>query len=211
MFNPKINQNTHVSVQPSKRDEPQTSLSNSVAMLATENTQLVKATANLSVNAVPPQRIYSQLKKFVGVQKRMLMEQPSSSQSQHLNALNALEQRNFKPSSRSALRIPFTGKALGGMPPRSAEEQRRIELLLDIEDLTNFVQAANEQIDTTENATIPELRAMFQAAESNSDHRNALRDMISTASRSVITLHVQVEAANLQLVSLRRDLQQLGG
>lgn len=211
MFNPKINQNTHVSVQLSKRDEPQTSLSNSVAMLATENTQLVKATANLSVNAVPPQRIYSLLKEFLGVQKQMLMEQPSSSQSQHLNALNALEQRNFKPSSRSALHIPFTGKALGGMPPRRTSEQRRTEILLKIEDLTSFVQAATEQVQLTETETIPELRALFDQAEPNSDNQRQLFNMIDTASRQVITLRIQVTEGNQRINSLRDQLRQLGG
>lgn len=238
MFNPKINPNTHVSVQSSALDEQPTGLANRVAMFASENTPLLKATASFPVNAEQQPNTIGILKKAVDVQKQLLKEQPGSSKDEHLHALDVLEQRNFQPSSSTALHIPLTGKALGGAPPRRSgrpprsggqrrtegeqsrteggqrrteREQRRTELLLDIGELENFVRGATEQVGQTEDETIPEFRALFAQAEPGSAERLALYNQIYTASNLVITLRMQATAASQLIKSKREELERLGG
>lgn len=75
------------------------------------------------LHSAPQPNIQKILHKAFSFQLEMLAGQASSSTNPTRSAILVLQSRDGKPAAGSTFEIPFTGKALGGMPGSSSSEE----------------------------------------------------------------------------------------
>lgn len=160
---------------------PQNTTNSPAHNLRTAAEQLAQ-TGKTVLHSAPQPDIQKILHKALSFQLEMLAGQASSSTNPTRSAILMLQSRDGKPEAGSTFEIPFTGKALGGMPGSSSSEEEptpeeRLALVQEsIEEERNF--SAQLRAERANNPS-DERKAEIDQAISNSTE--AIRGLIQEA------------------------------
>jgi hypothetical protein len=189
----------------------QADLSHHVGEIARQCQPSLVVATNAFVPQKPLPHVISALEKAFAVQKQECLEQASTSSSVKLEALTALESRNFQPRSGAELQIRLTGKAIGGSSSgRRNMDARRRELLIEIDRLQEDYDAKMRQVSDIEYRVRPRLIEAIHSAEPGSSVQNALVAQLESCTNDYVYVMGLAAAIRLRTDQLREDLRSLG-
>lgn len=116
------------------------------------------------------------MSKVFAEQRLVLSNTACSSNDQHLIALDVLESREFEPAGSAALKVPLTGLALGGMPPRRGDRNTRNQQGRSIDDSRlEEMRQLNQRLAYI-NATLPVLAEKIEKLRNKAEYFDSIND-----------------------------------
>jgi hypothetical protein len=164
------------------QEHTQTSIQNNVYTLARHTMP------SLVQEALPqhtPAHIIQHLKQSVAIQRGELLQEASSSNNITRSALDALENRNFRPLHPDALHIRLTASAMGGrrgvssFPPHPDAPRQLEEIATQLQQTETAANVLNNMITTARN-TAERLRRRTAANPRSTFARTARRELQTT-------------------------------